>query len=71
MDAKAWIGLIVILLAAFMELLDVSVVSVAIPAIHSHERTVLRRPDPSRDRREQRRRDGAAARGARRGGRES
>nr|AMX23338.1 multidrug resistance protein stp [Actinoallomurus sp. ID145698] len=33
MDAKAWIGLIVILLAAFMELLDVSVVSVAIPAI--------------------------------------
>jgi MFS family permease len=33
MDAKAWIGLIIILLAAFMELLDVSVVSVAIPAI--------------------------------------
>jgi EmrB/QacA subfamily drug resistance transporter len=33
MDAKAWIGLVVILLAAFMELLDVSVVSVAIPAI--------------------------------------
>ena len=33
MDAKAWIGLTVILLAAFMELLDVTVVSVAIPAI--------------------------------------
>ena len=33
MNAKAWIGLTVILLAAFMELLDVTVVSVAIPAI--------------------------------------
>ncbi|WP_370935714.1 MFS transporter [Amycolatopsis sp. cg13] len=33
MRGRDWLGLVVILLAAFMELLDVSVVSVAIPAI--------------------------------------